>query len=73
MTIGSSIFLIALGAILRFAVTASIGSVDLQVVGNILMIAGIVGLAIGLFLYTTARSRRTAGGVVTEEKRRIVE
>lgn len=55
MTIGSSIFLIALGAILRYAVTASVAGVDLQVVGLILMIAGAIGLVIGLFMMTAAR------------------
>jgi len=55
MTIGSSIFLIALGAILRYAVTASVSGVDIQVVGLILMIAGVIGLVIGLFMLTAGR------------------
>ena len=50
MAIGSSLFLIAVGAILRFAVNDSIEQVDLSTVGLILMIVGIVGLLIGLFL-----------------------
>lgn len=52
MTIGSSLFLIALGAILKFAVTASVGGIDLQTVGVILMVVGIVGLIVGLLLMT---------------------
>lgn len=48
MTIGSSLVLIALGAILNFAVTATVAGIDLQVVGVILMIVGAVGLLIGL-------------------------
>jgi Domain of unknown function (DUF6458) len=55
MTLGGSIFLIAVGAILRYAVTDSISGVNLATIGLILMIAGIVGLVIGLFMYTTAR------------------
>jgi hypothetical protein len=55
MTIGSSIFLIALGAILRYAVTATVAGVDINVVGLILMIAGAIGLVIGLFMMTAAR------------------
>jgi hypothetical protein len=55
MTVGGSIFLIAVGAILRYAVTDSISGVDLATIGLILMIAGIVGLVIGLFMYATAR------------------
>lgn len=55
MTIGASILLIAVGAILRFAVADSIEEVDLPVVGNILMICGAIGLVIGLFMYANAR------------------
>jgi hypothetical protein len=54
VTVGSSIFLIAVGAILRYAVTDSISGIDLTTVGLILMIAGAVGLLIGLFQMTTA-------------------
>ncbi|MFL5821116.1 MAG: DUF6458 family protein [Solirubrobacteraceae bacterium] len=48
MSIGVSLFLIAAGAILRYAVTASIQGVSLQTVGLILMIVGIIGLAVSL-------------------------
>jgi hypothetical protein len=51
MTIGTSIVLIAVGAILKYAVTADLDAIDIQVVGTILMIVGILGLAISL-LYT---------------------
>ena len=50
MTIGAALFLIAVGAILKFAVTASVADVDLQVVGVILMIVGGVGLLLGLIM-----------------------
>lgn len=49
MTIGTSLFLIAVGAILRFAVSDSIEGVDLTTVGLILIIVGIVGLLLGLW------------------------
>ncbi len=58
MTIGMSIFLIAVGAILKYAVTATVAGVDIQTVGVILMVAGVVGLVIGLFLMVSARERR---------------
>lgn len=48
MGIGMSIFLIALGAILRYAVTVTVSGVELQTVGLILMIVGIIGLVISL-------------------------
>jgi hypothetical protein len=50
MTIGAALFLIAVGAILRFAVTAELAGIDLQVVGTILMVVGVVGLVLGLVL-----------------------
>ena len=60
MTIGASIFLIALGAILKYAVNASVSGIEIETVGLILMIAGVVGLVIGLFLLTQADRRRPA-------------
>jgi uncharacterized membrane protein len=59
MGIGTSIILIAVGAILKFAVTASVKGVDLATVGVILMIVGVVGLLISLWLLSQARTRTT--------------
>jgi hypothetical protein len=56
LTIGTSLLLIAAGAILKFAVTAHVEGINLQAVGVILMVIGGVGLAIGLFLLARARS-----------------
>jgi hypothetical protein len=56
-TIGTSLFLIAVGAILKFAVTVDIVGIDLQTVGVILMIVGAFGLVLGLYLLT--RSSRS--------------
>ena len=50
MTVGGSLFLIAVGAILYFAVTATVAGVDIQTIGLILMIVGVIGLALGLLL-----------------------
>ena len=60
MTIGTSIVLIAVGAILKYAVTVDVDAIDLQVVGTILMIVGILGLAISL-LYTFVLADRRRG------------
>jgi hypothetical protein len=57
MTIGTSLFLIAVGAILKFAVTAHVAGIDLQVVGVILMVVGGAGLILGLGLMMSARNR----------------
>ena len=56
MAIGTSLFLIAVGAILRYAVDATVAGLDIQTAGLILMIIGVVGLVIGLFLVTQGRS-----------------
>lgn len=50
MTIGTSLFLIAVGAILRYAVKDTWEAVDLTTVGLILMIVGAFGLVLGLYL-----------------------
>ena len=67
MYIGTSIFLIALGAILKFAVTATVAGFDVQTAGVILIVAGIIGLLVSLFLEMSARDRRR-GEVVVEER-----
>ncbi len=56
MTIGSSLFLIAVGAILRYAVQDNWKAVDIPTVGLILMIVGAVGFILGLYL-TFVRGR----------------
>jgi hypothetical protein len=60
MAIGTSLFLIAVGAILRYAVDATVAGVDIQTAGLILMIIGVVGLVIGLFLITQQRGQTQA-------------
>jgi hypothetical protein len=55
MGIGTSIFLIAVGAILYFAVNAHVSGLDISTVGLILMICGGIGLIISLFLLSSYR------------------
>ncbi|MDT4997286.1 MAG: hypothetical protein QOD45_1354 [Pseudonocardiales bacterium] len=55
MRIGASLFLIAVGAILKFAVTKTVSGIDLNVVGVILMVIGIVGLILTLILMSMRR------------------
>ncbi|MCI4063534.1 DUF6458 family protein [Micromonospora sp. R77] len=55
MGIGASIFMIALGAIFAFAVNANLGWLDLHVVGWVLMLVGLVGLALTLYFWNTRR------------------
>jgi hypothetical protein len=68
MPLGTSIFLIAVGAILRYAVTATVSGISLTTVGLILIIVGIAGLVLSI-LYMLAWSPRR-GRVVRE---RMVE
>jgi hypothetical protein len=62
MGIGTSIFLIALGAILKFAVNASVSGLEIATIGVILMVVGALGLVISL-LYATMWADRRAGAV----------
>ena len=63
--------MIAVGAILRYAVSDSIDGVDLQTIGLILMIAGAAGFVLTLILEFGGRSRRTER--VVEREGRPVE
>jgi hypothetical protein len=77
VTIGGSIALIVLGAILRFAISFSTSVVNLQLVGVILMLAGVVGLIISLtFLVRRRRTvvtRTSAAPADVYEERRYTE
>jgi Flp pilus assembly protein protease CpaA len=53
MGIGVSIFLIAVGAILAFAVTAEVSGLDISTVGWILMIVGALGMLLSIIFWST--------------------
>jgi hypothetical protein len=58
MTIGTSLFIIGVGAILKYAVTREkVEGLNIDTAGVILMIVGVVGLVLGLFMLTRDRSR----------------
>lgn len=65
MTIGSSIFVIAVGAILAFAVREDLGWLDVQVAGGVLMITGLVMLAITGVMWSRRRRRATVAEETT--------
>jgi hypothetical protein len=58
MQIGTSLLLIAAGAILRWAVTAEVKGFDIQTAGTVLLVVGIVGLVISLFWMAFLSDRR---------------
>jgi len=60
VTIGTSIVLIAVGALLKYAVTAETDFIDLQTAGVVLMLVGILGLILSL-LYTFMWSPQAQG------------
>jgi hypothetical protein len=62
--IGAGLFLIALGAILRYAVTGEVSWIRIDVVGVVLMLVGLASLLLGLVVY---RNRRQ-GTVVTQRR-----
>ena len=68
MTIGGSIALIVIGAVLRFAITWKPVHVNLQVIGVILMIAGAAGLVIAVAIIATRRRGRSASEVYEERR-----
>ncbi len=80
MGIGASIFLIAVGAILAFAVEAELAGLDIAVIGYILIGAGILGLILTMLVFgprrrTSVEQRRVyderpADGTIVEERRR---
>ena len=79
MGIGFSLFLIAVGAILAYAVNAQVSGLEIQTVGVILMVVGAIGLVISFLFWSSwspsgRRTRTTTGDddVVYEERRREI-
>ncbi len=79
MGIGGSIFLLALGAILAFAVNAQFSGIDINVVGYVLMLAGLIGLVVTIWFWNSrrrtvvaeARPVMRSDGQVVEEYRTV--
>ena len=67
MRIGSSLVLIAVGAILRFAISWSTSGINLSNVGVILMVVGVAGLVISLVLANTGRRTDVVTHTVRED------
>lgn len=62
MGIGLGLFLVTLGAILKFAITADVPGVDLRAIGVILMVAGVVAVLFNLALMMRRRDQPAQGG-----------
>ena len=68
MGIGVSVFLLAVGAIMAFALNADVEGVELGTVGVILMIVGAIGLLVSLVFASSISGRRATDTVVREER-----
>lgn len=68
MSLGTSIFLLALGAILRFAVHVTTRGFNLHTVGLILMLAGILGIILSVLWMTIWADRRRRAAYVVRDR-----
>jgi hypothetical protein len=67
--IGASLFLIAAGAILAWAVEFESSGVDLNTVGVILLVVGVIGLLLSLLFWSSfAPFRRTGERTVVRDR-----
>ena len=67
MGVGTSLFLIAVGAILDFAVNYQVRGVDLHVIGVILMIVGALGFIVSLLFWNSWGGFGRSDRVIVEE------
>jgi hypothetical protein len=67
MAIGTSLFLLAAGAILKFAVETEFAGIDIEVVGVILMVIGGLGILLSLFMMNRSRTTRVERRYYDEE------
>ena len=69
MTFAGSIFLIVVGAILRFATHLHVKGLDLRTIGLILIIAGVVGLIIAIWQWAVWSRRSRQSEVLVDDRR----
>ena len=72
MGIGVSIFLVAVGAILTFALETDADGINLDTVGIILMIVGALGLLLSMVFWSSWRDRRAGNTTVVREEREVI-
>jgi len=72
MGIGASLFLIAIGAILKWAVELEVAGIDLQTVGLILLIVGIIGLILSMLFWSNFAPFRRERETVVRDNRTAV-
>ncbi len=69
MGIGASLFLIAVGAILAFAVEFTVSGIEIQTIGVILLVVGIIGLVLSMLFWSSfAPFRRTEDRTIVRDR-----
>lgn len=70
MGIGASLFLIAVGAILAWAVEVEVAGLELQTIGVILLIVGVIGLILSMLFWSSFAPgrRRTEDRTVVRDR-----
>jgi hypothetical protein len=71
MTIGGSLLLIAVGAILKWAVTAHVSWIDIQTAGTVIFVVGLVGLCVSLVYTFWWTQRERPANVANDPTRRM--
>jgi hypothetical protein len=69
--IGVSVFLLAIGAILAFAIEVEAEGLNLNTIGVILMVVGAIGLLFSMLFWSSFAAGRR-GDVVVEREREVV-
>ena len=72
MATGVSLFFLAVGAILTFAIDTNVSGVDIDTIGVILMVIGLLGMLFSLVLWDSWTPRRRDDEVVLDHRRDVV-
>jgi beta-lactamase regulating signal transducer with metallopeptidase domain len=73
MGIGVSVFLIAVGAVMTFAINVTTSGFNINTIGIILMVVGVLGLLIDLLLFAPRRRRVVTDNPGYATRRTVVE
>ena len=72
MATGISLFFLAVGAILTFAIDTNVSGVDIDTIGVILMVIGLLGMLFSLVLWDSWTPRHRDDDVVLDRRRDVV-
>ena len=73
MATGLSLFFLAVGAILTFAIETTVSGVDLATIGVILMVIGLLGMLFSLVLWDNWGPRRPDDDVVVDRRDVVID